>query len=126
MRIWAVEKLQRMMSTMFETDAEAQLIYNHSIRNNTVHGSISTIPRAIREADLSQLLRNERLNGPSDRDPTVLTKEIIPFKGLFIYVYDMDEKQRPIMVREYAKVKHREDGDWPQFRSVTDGRCPFV
>jgi len=38
----------------------------------------------------------------------------------------MDEKQRPIMVREYAKVKHREDGDWPQFRSVTDGRCPFV
>jgi regulatory subunit for Cdc7p protein kinase len=110
---------------MFETDVETQSIY-HSTRSNAIHGSYATVPRAIRDADLSQLLRNERLNGPSDRDPTVLTKEMIPFKGPYLYVYDMDEKQRPIMVREYAKVKNREDGDWPQFRSVIDGRCPFV
>jgi regulatory subunit for Cdc7p protein kinase len=75
---------------------------------------------------LSQLLRNERINGPSDRDPTVATKELSLFKGCFIYIHDIDEKQRPVMVREYAKVAHKEDGDWPQFRSVANGKCPFV
>jgi len=83
-------------------------------------------PRGNREADLSQLLRNERINGPSDRDPTVAAKDLTLFKGPFIYIHDIDEKQKPIMVREYAKVAHKEEGDWPQFRSVANGKCPFV
>ncbi|EHK99012.1 hypothetical protein M7I_5165 [Glarea lozoyensis 74030] len=30
------------------------------------------------------------------------------------------------MVRDYPKVSHKEEGEWPQFRSVTGGKCPFV
>jgi regulatory subunit for Cdc7p protein kinase len=125
MKIWALEKLQRMMTTMFDTDTGYQTIHGHNTRSNSVQGS-TAIPRTTREADLSQLLRNERINGPSDRDPTVATKELAVFKGPFIYIHDIDEKQKPIMVREYAKVAHKEDGDWPQFRSVANGKCPFV
>jgi regulatory subunit for Cdc7p protein kinase len=123
MKIWALEKLQRMMTTMFDTDTGYQLAHGHNTRSNSVSTSI---PRTTREADLSQLLRNERINGPSDRDPTVATKELTLFKGPYIYIHDIDEKQKPIMVREYAKVSHKEDGDWPQFRSVANGKCPFV
>jgi regulatory subunit for Cdc7p protein kinase len=78
------------------------------------------------EANLAQLLDKERTSGPSDRDPTVATKELIFFKGPYIYVYDIEEKQKPIMVREYTKVADKKDGGWPQFRSTQNGRCPFV
>lgn len=121
-KIWALEKLQRMMTTMFDTDTGYQ-VHGHNTRGNSVSNSI---PRATREADLSQLLRNERLNGPSDRDLTVATKEMTLFKGPFIYIHDIDEKQKPIMVREYPKVSNKGDGEWPQFRSVANGKCPFI
>jgi regulatory subunit for Cdc7p protein kinase len=125
MKIWALEKLQRMMTTMFEGDTGLQIIHGHNTRSNSVQGSVA-VPRANRQADLSQLLQNERIHGPSDRDPTVATKELTLFKGPFIYIHDIDERQRPIMVREYNKVANKEDGDWPQFRSVAHGKCPFV
>ncbi|KAI9806547.1 MAG: hypothetical protein M1833_003734 [Piccolia ochrophora] len=122
MKIWALEKLQRMMATMFENETESATAIGHRARGGTVAG----IPRSTREADLNRILRNERLNGPADRDPTVATKEMITFKGPFIYVHDLEEKCRPVMVREYPKVNHREEGIWPQFRSVSDYKCPFV
>lgn len=126
-KIWALEKLQRMMTTMFDTDTYVghEQGHTHNMRNSNMQGATS-VSRTGRETDLSQLLRNERINGPSDRDPTVITKEMIYFKGPFIYIHDIDEKLKPIMVREYAKVQHKEDGDWPQFRSVSGGKCPFV
>jgi len=126
MKIWALEKLQRIMNHVtFDAGAGSQVVHGHNTRSNTVQGP-SAIPRSNREADLSQLLRNERINGPSDRDPTVATKEMNIFKGPFIYIHDIDDKLKPIMVREYAKVTNKEDGDWPQFRSVANGKCPFV
>ncbi|PQE26906.1 g1 s regulator protein [Rutstroemia sp. NJR-2017a BVV2] len=124
MKIWALEKLQRMLTTMFDTETGYQSTHSHNTRSHSIQGS--TISRAVRETDLSQLLRHERIHGPSDRDHTVATKELNIFRGPFIYVHDIDEKQKPIMVREYAKVAHKEDGDWPQFRSVANGKCPFV
>jgi Dfp1/Him1, central region len=125
-KIWALEKLERMMITMFETDTGLQAPHGHNTRSNSTQNSAVMIPRSNRQADLSQLLRNERINGPSDRDPTVAMKEMVIFKGPFIYVHDIDEKQKPIMVREYPKVSNKESGDWPQFRSVSNGRCPFI
>jgi regulatory subunit for Cdc7p protein kinase len=126
MKIWATEKLERMMITMFDTDTGVHITHGHNTRSIATQNDATTVPRSNREADLSQLLRNERINGPSDRDPTVAMKEMVIFKGPFIYIHDIDEKQKPIMVREYAKVPHKEDGDWPQFRSVSNGRCPFI
>ena len=123
MKIWALEKLYRMLSTMFN-EVDSQTSHGHDTRSHTVQGP-SAAPRA-RDADLAQLLKDERINGPSDRDPTVASKDMHIFKGPYIYIRDIDEKTRPIMVREYAKVTHKENGDWPQFRSVANGKCPFV
>ncbi|KAA8565580.1 hypothetical protein EYC84_009432 [Monilinia fructicola] len=123
MKIWALEKLQRMMTTMFDTDTGYQTAHGHNTRSHSVQGNTAS---RVREADLSQLLRNERINGPSDRDLSVTTKEMTIFRGPYIYIHDIDEKQKPIMVREYSKVAHKEEGDWPQFRSVANGKCPFV
>lgn len=52
--------------------------------------------------------------------------DLIPLKGPYIYISDMNEKSKPIMMREYAKVQRKEDGEWPQFRSASVGKCPFV
>ena len=76
-----------------------------------------------RKNDLSHLLKDEKRNGPVDREPV---GEIVMFKGPYIYVHDIHEKYKPIMVREYAKVENREDGAWPHFRSVSAGKCPFI
>ena len=116
MKLWALEKLQRILTTMFDTDTGL-----HQPGLDTRSNVVIT-----NKVDLSALLQNERLTGPSDRDPAVGTTEHIPFRGPYIYVHDMDEKTKPIMVREYPKVSHREDGEWPQFRSTGNGKCPFV
>lgn len=109
-KIWHYTKLQRVFQVMFDPDPLG--ITGHA-------------PKA-EETNLAQLLNKERTNGPSDRDPTVSTKELVHFKGPYIYIYDIEEKQKAIMVREYAKVADKKDGDWPQFRASTDSRCPFV
>ncbi|KAJ0108168.1 g1 s regulator [Diaporthe amygdali] len=109
-KIWAFSKLVKILEMLNDPDPFGT----------------AAAPKATEEANLAQLLNKERTSGPSDRDPTVATKELIFFKGPYIYVYDIEEKQKPIMVREYAKVADKKDGDWPQFRSTQHGRCPFV
>ncbi|KAG9503847.1 hypothetical protein J7337_003805 [Fusarium musae] len=118
-KIWTLEKFQNMLAVLLEAET-----------SHSTYGSRSTATRgnygASREPNLLQLLHNERLNGPSDRDPSAVHRELCYFKGPHIYVWDMDEKNKPIMVREYPKVANKADGEWPQFRSVGNGRCPFV
>lgn len=109
-KIWAFSKLIKILEMLNDPDPFGT----------------AAAPKAAEEANLAQLLNKERTSGPSDRDPTVATKELIFFKGPYIYVYDIEEKQKPIMVREYPKVADKKDGDWPQFRSTQHGRCPFV
>jgi regulatory subunit for Cdc7p protein kinase len=121
MKIWALEKLQRMMTTMFDNDLD-ESAHGHNTRSR-----IEAVgPAKKNDSSLTSLLRNERLNGPLDRDPNVASKDMIVFKGPFIFVRDLTNVHRPVMVREYPKVANREDGTWPQFRSVSGGKCPFV
>ena len=124
MKIWALEKLQRVISTM--NDGESTSHHGHYTRS---YGASAGIAKAGVETDLSQVLRNDRLNGPSDRDASAgfaVWKDLIPFKGPFIYIRDAEGKTRPVLVREYPKVTRRQDGAWPQFRSAPLGKCPFV
>ncbi|KAI9716751.1 MAG: hypothetical protein M1828_007558 [Chrysothrix sp. TS-e1954] len=121
-KIWALEKFDRMLTTLFHEDDYQE----HTARGHpplqTAHG----LPIASKEADLSQLLRQEKQNAVVERQPW---QEIVPFKGYFIYVSDMDEKVKPIMVREYTKPDPQNDddeGDWPMLHMVSSGRCPFV
>lgn len=121
-KIWSLDKFQNMLAVLLESEMGHSNSYS-SRSSNTRHYGTS---KGSHEPNLLQLLHNERLNGPSDRDPTANNRELCYFKGPYIYIWDMDEKQKPIMVREYPKVANKADGEWPQFRSVGNGRCPFV
>lgn len=118
MKIWALEKLQRMITTINDSDIGAQ--YENASRNKAANGANGKV-----ENDLSRVLRQELLNGPSDRDP-LASMEMLMFKGPFVYIHDMNEKTKPVMVREYSRVARRQDGSWPQFRSAPLGKCPFI
>ncbi|KAJ5168572.1 uncharacterized protein N7482_004166 [Penicillium canariense] len=120
MKIWALEKLQRMITTINDNDIGGQ---NDSASRSKTTGGSTAHGRG--ENDLSRVLRQELLNGPSDRDPFA-SMEMVMFKGPFIYIHDMNEKTKPVMVREYARVTRRQDGVWPQFRSAPLGKCPFI
>jgi regulatory subunit for Cdc7p protein kinase len=120
MKIWQLEKFGRILQVMGQGhDGEIQSQHNHNTRSNA-------LTKTGRQSDLSQLLRNEQLNGPADREVIFTSNDMVAFKGPYIYIRDMDEKTKPIMVREYPKVQSREQGAWPQFRSAPRGKCPFI
>ncbi|RPA82910.1 hypothetical protein BJ508DRAFT_325071 [Ascobolus immersus RN42] len=122
MKIWTLEKLQRMMDAMFDQTYVQQP--HPTARGIVQHHALNAAPAV---NDLSLALRNERINGPVDRDPTAFAPmEMVYFKGPFVLVRDLSEKCRPVLVREYPKVAAKEEGIWPQFRSVGGGKCPFI
>lgn len=122
MKVWQLEKFQRMIRTMLENPSDGQTQSGQINRNKAT----ANAGKGSREAELSRMLRNERLNGPSDRDSAVAVNEYILFKGPYIYIRDMDERTKPILVRDYQKPAKGEQGDWPQFHGVSAGRCPFI
>lgn len=121
-KIWSLDKFQNMLSVLLESEAQGTTYASRATSIKSQYG----VSKGSHEPNLLQLLHNERINGPSDRDPTAVNRELVYFKGPYVYVWDMDEKHKPVMVREYAKVVNKQDGEWPQFRSVGNGRCPFV
>lgn len=123
MKIWSLDKLQRVLDALLEPNPYRSAELGQRTRSTTSHATGS---RVAGDQVLLQLLDKERYSGPSDRDPTVATRELIYFKGPYLYVYDIEERQRPIMVREYTKVADKEEGDWPQLRPSGGSRCPFI
>ncbi|KAK3292687.1 Dfp1/Him1, central region-domain-containing protein [Chaetomium fimeti] len=118
-RIWSLEKLNKIL--------ELALTPNEHVSGTRSHGTTQGTSRAGKGgADLAQLLDHEREHGPSDRDPTVSRSDLVKFTGPYIYVYDLEEKTKPVMIREYRKATDPKDQDWPQFRVTSQGRCPFV
>jgi len=123
-KIWSLDKMQKIMDMVMEPDPYKSAMLGQGHRNGTVQTTGTS--KAADQPNLLQLLQNERVHGPSDRDPTVTTTELNYFKGPYIYIYDVEEKMKPIMVREYPKVADKKTGEWPQFRVASQGRCPFV
>lgn len=107
---------------MFDTDTGEQPSY---LTRSHATAALAPAKRG-RETDLQQMLRNEKVLGPTDRDMAVAAQDMIHFRGYYLYVHDMDEKTRPVMVRDYPKATPKEEGKWPQFRLTPIGRCPFV
>jgi regulatory subunit for Cdc7p protein kinase len=123
-KIWPLDKMQKILDMVLEPDPYKSVLLGQGHRTGT--GQATATSKAAERPNLAQLLENERVYGPSDRDPTVTAAELQYFKGPYIYVYDIEEKLKPIMVREYPKVTDRKLGEWPQFRVASQGRCPFV
>ena len=119
-KIWQLEKFDRIITLLNGDDGERLSRHEHNVRGKP---SAVAAPKPEKKNDLSHLLKDEKLNGPVDREPA---GDLVMFRGPYIYVHDIHEKYKPIMVREYPKVENREDGAWPHFRSVSAGKCPFV
>lgn len=123
-KIWSLEKMQKILDMVLEPDPYKSALLGQGHRTGTLQARETS--KSAEQPNLLQLLQNERVHGPSDRDPTVTTTELNYFKGPYIYIYDIEEKMKPIMVREYPKVSDKKSGEWPQFRVASQGRCPFV
>ncbi|KAL8766896.1 MAG: hypothetical protein Q9209_006444 [Squamulea sp. 1 TL-2023] len=121
-KVWNLEKLERIAKTMLDNRADEPSLRGLGGRGEALNGTRLT--KARQESGLSHLLRKEQINGPSDASNE--TNGIIMFKGPHIYVRCMDEKTKPILVKEFPRVANREDGEWPQFRGNSVGKCPFI
>ncbi|KAI4170680.1 MAG: hypothetical protein LQ343_004778 [Gyalolechia ehrenbergii] len=121
-KIWTLEKVERISKTMLDNRADEPSLRGPGGRGVALNAPLPS--KINQEPDLSRLLRKEQLNGPSDAASA--TSGIIQFKGPHIYVRCMDEKTKPILVKEFPKVARREDGEWPQFRGNSVGKCPFI
>ncbi|KAI4102165.1 MAG: hypothetical protein L6R37_004530 [Teloschistes peruensis] len=121
-KIWSMEKLDRICKTMLDDRTEESSLRGLGGRGTALNAAIINKPKS--QAQLSNLLRKEQLNGPSDASH--LTSGLTLFKGPHIYVRCIDEKTKPILVKEFPKVARREDGEWPQFRGNAAGKCPFI
>ncbi|KIW04218.1 hypothetical protein, variant [Verruconis gallopava] len=115
-KVWGLEKLQRMLNTMFNAETgEAPVAPYRS--------SAVTQSKANQQAQLSQMLQKEKEYGQASMD---WAADMTAFRGYYIYVHDMDEMTKPIMVRDYSKPATKEQGKWPQLRVNAPGRCPFL
>ncbi|KAI4242045.1 MAG: hypothetical protein LQ352_007322, partial [Teloschistes flavicans] len=121
-KIWSLEKLERICKTMLDDRTEEPSLRGLGGRGTALNATVTNKSRD--HAQLSNLLRKEQLNGPSDASN--LISGLTLFKGPHIYVRCIDEKTKPILVKEFPRVANREDGEWPQFRGNTAGKCPFI
>ncbi|KAI9868274.1 MAG: hypothetical protein M1823_009079, partial [Watsoniomyces obsoletus] len=98
MKIWTADKLTRILTTVLD-DGSLRTQQARLLPNTT---------RAPQE-ELSQVLRNDKLGTTAERDPSSMLRDLVHFKGPFIYIHDIDERYKPTMVREYPTVARRQD-----------------
>ena len=120
-KIWQLEKLQRIIATILEVEDDHP---GHNTRSQAAHANQAT--NLSKELTLEDVLREDAKKKNRERDIPNAAEDIVPLRAPHIYVFDMNEKTKPILLREYRRVERREDGDWPQFRSASKFKCPFI
>ncbi|EMR11336.1 hypothetical protein PNEG_00365 [Pneumocystis murina B123] len=77
---------------------------------------------------LSHLLYDEKVNGTRERDRATPREDYVYFKGPYLFVRDISNIYRPIIVKEWPKPPNGKisEGEWPQFRITELGHCPFI
>lgn len=73
------------------------------------------------DTQLEDLLQNERILGPSDKDPSVKREDMKYFIGPYLYIYDITQRLRPIAVREWKDKR-----ELPSIKRTTNGKSIFV
>lgn len=117
MKIWPFEKLEKMLNLLLDPESDDEEPQNQRKRPTVLVKK----QQALDEADLQQLLKNEKtMHGGQ-----MLWSDVVPFRGYYVYVHDVEEKNRPVMVREFPRPRENEEGSWPQLHSVAIPRCPF-
>ena len=112
LHIWSIAKATSILDALLRRDevgvVEAKVGGDH-------HGD-----------NLAKALRDERVYGTKERDVNAKQEQFVSFRGPFIIARDLNNVYQPIVSREYKKVDEARNGEWPQFRATSNGRCPFV
>lgn len=110
MKVWTYEKATRFLKNLdvdLDTlESKAQVAY----------------------PTLSNLLQNEKIYGPADRDPKTRRDDVHYFKYPHIYLYDLWQIWAPIIIMEW-KPQDLVDPHhlpYPSIKPGTFGRCPFI
>lgn len=72
------------------------------------------------ENNLYTLLKEEKIYGATERDPTAKREDFHYLENNYVFVYDLAHKTRPVAVREWK------EGTYPRLHNTIDGKCPFV
>lgn len=112
MKIWGYEKATRFLKNL-DVDLD------HLEKTKTTSLATPT---------LSNLLQNEKLYGPTDRDPRTRRDDIHYFKYAHVYMYDLWQTWAPIITLEWKpqELVDLHKLPYPVLKMGTFGRCPFV
>ncbi|EPS35161.1 hypothetical protein H072_11488 [Dactylellina haptotyla CBS 200.50] len=127
MKIWTTEKIERMISTLHERidddimPSPEKLLPSKLKQLDRTAYRKATDEMRLQDEGLERLLREDKY-----RFSQSSSKEMYTFKGPYIMVGDASGRYKPFIIREFQTFRQPEDGDWPQFRSNREGRCPFV
>ena len=112
MKVWGYDKAARFLKNL-DVDLE-----------NLEKNKLPTIA----SPSLSNLLQNEKLFGPSDRDPRTRRDDIHYFKYPHIYMYDLWQTWAPIITLEWKpqELANPNNLPYPTLKMGTFGRCPFI
>lgn len=112
MKVWGYEKAFRFLSNL-------DVDFNAILKNK--------VP-VLATPTLSNLLQNEKLYGPTDRDPRTKRDDIHYFKHPYVYMYDLWQTWAPIITLEWRQqdLSDEENLPYPILKMGTFGRCPFI
>ena len=112
MKVWGYEKALRFLNNLDVDFAEL-------MRNKSTSFTAPT---------LTNLLQNEKLYGPTDRDPNTRRDDTHYFRYPHVYMYDLWQIWSPIITLEWKpqELANRENLPYPTLKMGTFGRCPFV
>lgn len=113
LKVWTVEKVFRFLNHLGETIPNIDECDNSSIIASNYNNNNNN--------NLSNLLMNERIFGPSDRDPNVRRNDFKYFTCYYLYIWDFTHKTRPVAIREW-KDKY----SYPRMHHTTNGKSLFV
>ncbi|KAK0547266.1 Cdc7p-Dbf4p kinase complex regulatory subunit [Tilletia horrida] len=109
-------------------------VWHHSKLNtilNMLLGDQSTTVNQAAKEDLGTLLRREKVEGTTERDPTAPRADYYYFsKNVhYLLVEDATKEHRPIMTQEFPRPKDQsslERPPWPRLFGELEGKCPFT
>ncbi|CAI4058001.1 protein serine/threonine kinase activating protein DBF4 SKDI_04G2820 [Saccharomyces kudriavzevii IFO 1802] len=112
MKVWSYEKAARFLKNL---DVDLDHL------SKTKSASLAT-------PTLSNLLHNEKLYGPSDRDPRTKRDDIHYFKYPHVYLYDLWQTWAPIITLEWKsqELTNLDELPYPILKLGSFGRCPFI
>lgn len=114
MKVWSIEKVYRFLNHLNEPilpleEYEKNYNQKNHISNNNNNNN-----------NLSNLLMNERMFGPTDRDPTVKRNDFKYFTNYYLFIWDITQRTRPVAIREWK------DKSYPKIHHTTNGKSLFI